>query len=76
MDRSSRDRAVESALVHRRPGTSRGIVLCFLLALAGVVLVLLSHGTHGIGIALIALGLVTGISGMLHIGWSTGRRRQ
>jgi hypothetical protein len=70
MNNQRRDQAVENALVHRRPGTWRGILLCLTLAVVGVILAVTSHGTRGIGIGLAVLGILCAASGLLHLGWT------
>jgi drug/metabolite transporter (DMT)-like permease len=70
MDSERRDQTVENALVHRRPGTWRGVLLCLTLAVIGIVLTVASHGTRGIGIGLAVLGALCAASGVLHLGWS------
>jgi hypothetical protein len=73
MDTSRRDEAVENALVHRRPGTWRGVLLCLALAVVGIVLALASHATRGIGMALVVLGVLCALAGALHLGWARVR---
>ena len=70
MDSERHDQAVENALVHRRPGTWRGVVLCLTLAVIGVILTVASHATHGIGTGLAVLGILCAVSGILHLGWT------
>jgi drug/metabolite transporter (DMT)-like permease len=69
MNSERRDQAVENALVHRRPGTWRGVLLCLTLAAIGVILIVASHDTRGIGIGLAVLGILCAASGVLHLGW-------
>lgn len=70
MDSERRDQAFENTLVHRRPGTWRGILLCLTLAAIGVILTVASHSTRGIGIGLVVLGILCAASGVLHLGWA------
>lgn len=59
MDSEQRDRAVENALVHGRPGTWRDVLLCLALAVIGVILtVSSSYGARGIGIGPAVLGIL------------------
>jgi hypothetical protein len=76
MDSEQSDRTVENALVHRRPGTWRGVLLCLPLVMLGVILTVASHGTRGIGIGLTLLGILCAASGALHLGWTRLRRHE
>ncbi|HXB14193.1 MAG TPA: hypothetical protein VNV44_00485 [Solirubrobacteraceae bacterium] len=67
MDREQADRAAENALVHRRPGTWRGVLLCLLLALVGAVLALASASTRGIGLGIAVLGVLCALAGGVHL---------
>jgi hypothetical protein len=65
--REARDQAVEDTLVHRRPGTWRGVLSCLPLALAGGALTVASRAMRGIGIATAVLGLVSALLRALHL---------
>jgi hypothetical protein len=72
MNAEKRDRAVENAVVNRRPGSWRGVLLCLALAVLAAVLAVVSTGTRPIGIALVIFGLLSALAGALHLALHRG----
>jgi hypothetical protein len=77
MERPRRDEAFEHAVVQRRPFTWRGVLYCLGIAVVGLVLAVAATGKpHSIGIGLIALGVLSALSGTLHLGWARLRHKE